>query len=82
MGLHRDYRSGHPHCSQLCGPAACHLLGSGPWFYTSSLCSQVPGAAPSCPGLKTPVGVRGTGRAGGRRVLLLRLLAPGRYQEV
>lgn len=46
--------------------ADCHHLGSGPLFYTSSLCSQVPRAAPSCPGLKAPLGILGTGRARGR----------------
>lgn len=60
----------------------CHHLGSGPLFYPSSLCSRVPGAAPSCPGLKAPVALPKTGRAGGRRALLLHPLAPGKYREV
>lgn len=67
-------------------PALCtierHHLGSGPPLHTSSLSSWVPGAAPSCPGLKVPAGIPGTGRAGVRRVLLLHLLAPGKCVAV
>lgn len=82
MGLCRDYRNRPPRAEPALWTIDCHHLGSGPPFYTSSLWTWVPRAAPSCPGLKAPAGIPGTGRGGGRRALLLHPLAPGKYREV